>query len=313
MSVENFFTRHIGPREDEIPHMLAKIGVDTLDELIDKTVPASIRLNKPVDLPESLSENEYFKYIKKIGAKNKIFKSYIGMGYYGTIFPAVIQRNILENPSWYTSYTPYQAEISQGRLEALLNFQTVIMDLTVMEIANASLLDEATAAAEAMTMIFNLRSTEAIRSEYTIFFADENIFPQTMQVLKTRAKSLGIKLLTGKYDQLKWEPRIFGAFLQYPANDGKIREYSGFVKDEHLNHALVAVAADIMSLVLLTPPGEWDADVVIGSTQRFGIPMGYGGPTAAYFATRNEFKRSIPGRIIGVSIDADGKGALRLE
>jgi len=312
MSVENFFTRHIGPREDEIPHMLEKIGVDTLDELIDKTVPASIRLNKPVDLPESLSENEYFKYIKKIGAKNKIFKSYIGMGYYGTIFPAVIQRNILENPSWYTSYTPYQAEISQGRLEALLNFQTVIMDFTGMEIANASLLDEATAAAEAMTMIFNLRSREAIHSEYNIFFVDENIFPQTMQVLKTRAKSLGIKLLTGKYDQLKWELQIFGAFLQYPANDGKIRNYSGFVKDAHLNHSLVAVAADIMSLVLLTPPGEWDADVVIGSTQRFGIPMGYGGPHAAYFATRDEFKRSIPGRIIGVSIDADGNTALRM-
>ena len=312
MSVEKFLTRHIGPRQDEILHMLEKIGVNTLDELIDKTVPASIRLNKSLDLPESLTENEYFKYIKKIGAKNKIFKSYIGMGYYGTIFPAVIQRNILENPSWYTSYTPYQAEISQGRLEALLNFQTLVMDLTGMEIANASLLDEATAAAEAMTMIFNLRSREAIHNEYHIFFVDENIFPQTMQVLKTRAKPLGIKLITGKYDKLEWKPEIFGAFVQYPANDGKIRKYAGFVQDAHQNNSLVAVAADIMSLVLLTPPGEWGADVVIGSTQRFGIPLGYGGPHAAYFATRDEFKRNIPGRIIGVSIDADGNRALRM-
>ncbi len=312
MSVEKFITRHIGPRENEIPHMLKKIGVNTLDELIDRTVPSSIRFDKALDLPESFTENEYFNYIKRIGAKNKIFKSYIGTGYYGTNFPAVIQRNILENPSWYTSYTPYQAEISQGRLEALLNFQTVVMDLTGMEIANASLLDEATAAAEAMTMIFNLRSREAVHNEYNTFFVDENVFPQTMQVLKTRAKPLGIKLITGRYDQLDWKPEIFGAFIQYPSNDGKIRDYAGFVQDAHRNQSLVAVAADIMSLVLLIPPGEWGVDVVVGSTQRFGIPMGYGGPHAAYFATRDEYKRNIPGRIIGVSIDADGNRALRM-
>ncbi|MBN2213371.1 MAG: aminomethyl-transferring glycine dehydrogenase [Bacteroidales bacterium] len=312
MSFENYLTRHIGPREDEVPYMLKKIGVNTLDELIDKTIPDSIRMDKSLDLPDSLSENEYYGYIRKIGAKNKIYKSYIGMGYYGTILPAVIRRNILENPGWYTSYTPYQAEISQGRLEALLNFQTVIMDLTGMEIANASLLDEATAAAEAMTMMFNLRSREAIHNGYNEFFVDENIFPQTMQVLKTRAKPLRIKIITGKYDQIQWKPEIFGAFLQYPSGDGKIRQYAGFVREAHHNHSLVAVAADIMSLVLLIPPGEWDADVVVGSTQRFGIPMGYGGPHAAYFATRDEFKRSIPGRIIGVSIDADGNRALRM-
>ena len=312
MSVEKFFTRHIGPREAEIPFMLEKIGVNTLDELIDKTVPSSIRIDEPLDLPESLTENEYFNYIKKIGSKNKVFRSYIGMGYYNTVFPAVIQRNILENPSWYTSYTPYQAEISQGRLEALLNFQTVIMDLTGMEIANASLLDEATAAAEAMTMIFNLRTREAVKEEHNIFFVDENIFPQTLQVLKTRAKPLGIKLLTGDYSSLEWTPRIFGSFIQYPANDGKIRDYSAFVKNAHNNNVLVAVAADIMSLVVLTPPGEWGADVVVGTTQRFGIPLGYGGPHAAYFATRDIYKRSIPGRIIGVSIDADGNKALRM-
>jgi glycine dehydrogenase len=312
MSFENYLSRHIGPREDEIPYMLKKTGAKTLDELINKTIPDSIRLNKSLDLPESLTENEYFKYIRSIGAKNKIYKSYIGMGYYGTVLPAVIQRNILENPGWYTSYTPYQAEISQGRLEALLNFQTVIMDLTGMEIANASLLDEATAAAEAMIMIFNLRSKEAVRSEHNVFFVDENVFPQTMQVLKTRAKHLDIKLLTGRYDQIEWKPQIFGAFIQYPASDGKIIAYADFVKKAHLNQVLVAVAADIMSLALLTPPGEWGADVVIGSTQRFGIPMGYGGPHAAYFATRDEFKRSIPGRIIGVSVDAVGDMALRM-
>ncbi len=312
MSIENFSTRHIGPRDSELPIMLKKIGVSSLDELIDKTVPTSIRFDKSLDLPESMTEYEYFKYIKRIGAKNKVFKSYIGAGYYGTIFPAVIQRNILENPSWYTSYTPYQAEISQGRLEALLNFQTVIIDLTGMEIANASLLDEATAAAEAMTMIYGLRSREAVKNGYNKFFVDENIFPQTLEVLKTRAKPLGIKLFTGKYDSLKLEPEIFGAFIQYPANDGVIRDYKSFVEAAHQNNALVAVAADIMGLVMLTPPGEWGADVVVGSTQRFGIPMGYGGPHAAYFATRDEFKRSIPGRIIGITIDSAGNRAFRM-
>ncbi|MBN2613869.1 MAG: aminomethyl-transferring glycine dehydrogenase [Bacteroidales bacterium] len=312
MSVEKFSSRHIGPRDSELPEMLGKIGVKSLDELIDKTVPSSIRLEKSIDLPESLTENEYFKYIKRIAAKNKVYKSYIGMGYYGTVFPAVIQRNILENPGWYTSYTPYQAEISQGRLEALLNFQTVIIELTGMEIANASLLDEATAAAEAMTMIYGLRTREAVKNEYNRFFVDENVFPQTLEVLKTRAKPLGIEVITGNYNSVNWEPSIFGAFVQYPAADGLLMDYKEFTQTAHTNGTLVAVAADIMSLVLLTPPGEWGADVVVGSAQRFGIPMGYGGPHAAFFATRDEFKRSIPGRIIGVSIDSQGNRALRM-
>src|SRR4030043_948181 len=223
MTSDIFVNRHIGPRDHELPGMLETIGVNSLGDLNDKAIPRTIRLDKPIRIPKAMTEFEYLNHIRKLGAKNKMFRSFIGQGYYGVAPLSVIIRNVLENPSWYTSYTPYQAEISQGSLEALLNFQTVIMDFTGMEIANASLLDEATAAAEAMTMIFNLRSREAIHSEYNIFFVDENIFPQTMQVLKTRAKSLGIKLLTGKYDQLKWELQIFGAFLQYPANDGKIR------------------------------------------------------------------------------------------
>ncbi len=312
MGIENFADRHIGPRESEIPEMLRKIGVKSLDELIDNTIPSAIRLEKPLDLPASMNEYEYIKYIRRLAAKNKVFKSYIGMGYYDTIFPAVIQRNILENPGWYTSYTPYQAEISQGRLEALLNFQTVIMELTAMEIANASLLDEATAAAEAMIMMHNLRSREEQKAGHNRFFVDDNIFPQTLEVLKTRAYPLGIEIFTGKYNTLNWEAGIFGAFIQYPAGDGKINDYSAFVAGAHANNTRVAVAADLMSLVLLVPPGEWNADVVIGSTQRFGIPMGYGGPHAAYFATRDEYKRSIPGRIIGVSLDSNGDRALRM-
>src|SRR4030043_2352519 len=273
MSVENFFPRHIGPREDEIPHMLEKIGVDTLDELIDKTVPASIRLNKPVDLPESLSENEYFKYIKKIGAKNKIFKSYIGTGYYGTVFPAVIQRNILENPSWYTSYTPYQAEISQGRLEALLNFQTMVTEMTGMQIANASVLDESTAAAEAMIMMFNARSRAAVKAGTNKFFVDEDIFLQTMDVIRTRSKPLGIELITGKYDKAVFDEMVFGAFVQYPAASGQIRNYMEFAAKAHAAGALVGVAADLMSLAILTPPGDRGADIVVGSNQGFGLRL----------------------------------------
>ena len=312
MYVDKFVNRHTGPRDYEIPEMLEKIGVASLDELIDKTIPGLIRLEKTLDLPSGLNEYEYFKYLKKLALKNKVFKSYIGMGYYGTIFPAVIQRNILENPSWYTSYTPYQAEISQGRLEALLIFQTAIMELTGMDIANASLLDEATSAAEAMIMLFNLRSRDAQKAGHNKFFVDENIFPQTLELLKTRAHPLGIEIITGKYNQVKWEPGIYGVFLQYPAGDGKICDYRSFVTEAHNNNSLVAVAADLLSLTLISPPGEWGADVVVGSSQRFGIPMGYGGPHAAYFATRNEFKRSIPGRIIGVTVDAKGNRALRM-
>jgi glycine dehydrogenase len=312
MTTDRFITRHVGPRNHEIEEMLRKIGVNSLDDLIDKTIPESIKLDKPLDIPEEMSEHEYYKHIRKIALKNKIFRSYIGMGYYGTILPSVIKRNILENPGWYTSYTPYQAEISQGRLEALLIFQTVIMDLTGMEITNASLLDEATAAAEAMIMTFNMRSRESVSRGANRFFVDENVFPQTMDVLKTRSKPLGIKLVTGKYDKLKWDDKIFGAFIQYPAGDGEIRDYSKFIDEAHKNEALVTVGADLMSLVLLTPPGEWGADIVVGSTQRFGIPMGYGGPHAAYFAARDEYKRYIPGRIIGITHDKENRRALRM-
>ena len=309
---DKFVTRHIGPRNQEISKMLDKIGIKSLDELIDKTIPESIKFKEPLDLPEGMSEYDYLKYIRKIAAKNKVFKSYIGMGYYDTILPPVIQRNILENPGWYTSYTPYQAEISQGRLEALLIFQTVITDLTRMEIANASLLDEATAAAESMIMMFNTRTRESVKRGTNKFFVDENIFPQTLDVLKTRSKPLGINLVAGKYKKLKWDDKLFGILVQYPDNDGEIRDYSQLTKEAHENDILVAVVADIMSLVMLTPPGEWGADIVLGSAQRLGIPMGYGGPHAAYFATLDKFKRYIPGRIIGVTVDKEGQRALRM-
>lgn len=309
---DKFVTRHIGPRNQEISKMLDKIGIKSLDELIDKTIPESIKFKEPLDLPEGMSEYDYLKYIRKIAAKNKVFKSYIGMGYYGTILPPVIQRNILENPGWYTSYTPYQAEISQGRLEALLIFQTVITDLTRMEIANASLLDEATAAAESMIMMFNTRTRESVKRGTNKFFVDENIFPQTLDVLKTRSKPLGINLVAGKYKKLKLDDKLFGILVQYPDNDGEIRDYSQLTKEAHENDILVAVVADIMSLVMLTPPGEWGADIVLGSAQRLGIPMGYGGPHAAYFATLDKFKRYIPGRIIGVTVDKEGQRALRM-
>ncbi|MBN2348877.1 MAG: aminomethyl-transferring glycine dehydrogenase [Bacteroidales bacterium] len=312
MTTGKFAIRHIGPRDHEIKHMLSSVGVNSLDELIKKTIPETILLDKELDLPEGISEYDYLKQIKKIASKNKVFKSYIGMGYYNTIFPAVIQRNVLENPGWYTSYTPYQAEISQGRLEALLNFQTVITELTGMEIANASLLDESTAAAEGMIMLFNARSREEVKNGHQMFFVDSNIFPQTLDVLKTRSKPLGIELVVGDYKRIKWDSGFFGAFVQYPAGDGKIEDYKDFTQQAHQNGTHVIVAADILSLVLLTPPGEWDADVVVGSTQRLGIPMGFGGPHAAYFATLEKFKRNIPGRIIGVSSDRLGNTALRM-
>ncbi len=312
MSTDKFISRHNGPRYYEIDRMLKKIGVSSIDALIDETIPSSIRVDKPLDLLDGISEYEYFKKIKDIAAKNKVYKSYIGMGYYDTILPAVILRNILENPVWYTSYTPYQAEISQGRLEALLNFQTMVMELTQMEIANASLLDEATAAAEAMIMMFNTRSREAVKQEANILFVDENIFPQTLDVIKTRSEPLGIEIKAGNFQKFDFHNKVFGAIVQYPAADGKIVDYSDFVQKAHNNGSMVTVVADILALVLLKPPGEWGADVVVGSTQRFGIPMGYGGPHAAYFATREKFKRSIPGRIIGVSVDVRGKNALRM-
>ncbi|MFH1319997.1 MAG: aminomethyl-transferring glycine dehydrogenase [Bacteroidota bacterium] len=309
---ESFTSRHIGPNAEETEQMLKKIGTPSLDALIGETIPSSIRLEDPLNLPEALSEYEYCKHIKEIASKNKIFRTYIGLGYYNCITPGVIQRNIMENPGWYTSYTPYQAEISQGRLEALLVFQTMLMDLTAMEIANASLLDEATAAAEAMTMLYNTRSKEAVKREINKFFVSNECFPQTIEVLKTRSEPLGIEIIFGNHEEMDINDKIFGVLLQYPTSDGAVYDYSGFVRKAHDNEISVVVAADILGLTLLTPPGEWGADVVVGSTQRFGIPMGYGGPHAAYFATKEQFKRNIPGRIIGVSIDAEGNRALRM-
>jgi glycine dehydrogenase len=312
MSSSEFVYRHNGPRSEDIQKMLEKIGCQSLDELIQKTIPHSILLDKPLNLSEGMGEHEYLDHIRNIAAKNKLYKTYIGLGYYGTVLPAVIQRNILENPVWYTSYTPYQAEISQGRLEALLNFQTMVMDLTGMEVANASLLDEPTAAAEAMIMMFNLRSRDMEKKGINKFFADKNIFPQTLDLLRTRSKPLNIQLVIGDFSKFRPSEEYFGAIVQYPGADGKIIDYSEFVKSAHANHMLVGVAADLLSLTLLKPPGEWDADIVFGSTQRFGIPMGYGGPHAAYFAARKKFTRNLPGRIIGVSVDRYGKPALRM-
>lgn len=292
--------------------MLATIGTGSLNELVEKTIPASIYNKNPLQLPDELDENTYLQRMKEIAGKNKMFKSYIGLGYYNTILPSAIKRNILENPNWYTSYTPYQAEISQGRLEALLNFQTVIMELTGMEMANASLLDEATAAAEAMIMLYNSRPRSAVKAGKKMFFVDENIFPQTRAVLITRAEPLGIELSFGSYEDVALNEEMFGCLIQYPAADGAIRDYSDFTKTAHDKEIAVAVAADLLSLTLIKPPGEWDADVVVGTTQRFGIPMFYGGPHAAYFATRESYKRNIPGRIIGISIDTNEKPALRM-
>ena len=312
ITTDQFVNRHNGPRADDITAMLQKIGASSVDELIAQTVPASIRLKQPLNLPGGMSEFQYHKHLRAIAAKNKVFNSYIGLGYYNTILPAVIQRNILENPGWYTAYTPYQAEISQGRLEALLNFQTMIMDLTGMEIANASLLDEGTAAAEAMAMLYNNRSRDAAAQGVNRFFVSHDCFPQTIDLLKTRSAPMGIELVIGDFKTAALDATIYGALLQYPAADGKVHDYADFVSKAKANGTSIAVAADLLSLVLLTPPGEWGADVVIGNTQRFGVPMGYGGPHAAFFACRDSYKRTMPGRIIGVSVDADGNQALRM-
>ncbi len=312
MATEQFLGRHVGPRPEDIREMLQVIGVSSVEELIQQTVPESIRLKSVPELPAPLSEAEFLNKIREIAAKNKLYRSFIGQGYYDTVSPAVIIRNILENPGWYTSYTPYQAELSQGRLEALLNFQTVILELTGMEITNCSLLDEATAAAEAMQMMFALRNKEMKKAGANKLFVDNKIFPQTRDVLITRSAPFGIELVYGDYDTFEFTPEVFGALVQYPASHGEVRDYRAFAEKVHAHGALLAVAADLMSLVLLTPPGEWGADIVVGSTQRFGIPMGYGGPSAAYMSTREEYKRNIPGRIIGVTVDAQGHKALRL-
>jgi len=312
MAIDKFVSRHIGPREEDIKEMLKVIGVQSLDELIDQTVPANIRLKKPLNLSNGLTEREYFRKILKIAQKNKVFNTYIGMGWYDTITPSVILRNILENPVWYTSYTPYQAEISQGRLEALLNFQTMVCEMTAMPLANSSLLDEGTAAAEAMHMMYSLRSRAQEKAGANVCFVDELIWPQTLDVLITRAEPLGIELKVGNFKDAVADENWFGAILQYPNSNGEIEDYAGFTKAVQEKGCKVAVATDLLALALLTPPGEWGADIVFGSSQRFGVSMGYGGPIAAFFATRDEYKRDLPGRIIGVSKDVNGKHALRL-
>ena len=312
MSIYNFSNRHIGPSDNDINEMLEMVNVSSITQLIDETIPKKIHLKKQMNLPIALSEIRFIEHMKEIAQKNKNYRSYIGMGYYNTILPGVIQRNILENPGWYTAYTPYQAEISQGRLEALLNFQTMVIDLTSMELANASLLDEGTAAAEAMAMLFNCRSRAQKKENSVKFFVSDLCYPQSVEIIKTRAVPLGIELVIGNYSNIKLDNSFFGCILQYPAKDGSVIDYSDFIESAKENEVGVVVAADLLSLTLLTPPGDWGADVVVGTTQRFGIPMGYGGPHAAYFATFNKYKRSIPGRIIGVSQDLNGNRALRM-
>jgi glycine dehydrogenase len=312
MKTDVFASRHIGIRKEDHESMLQKVNVSNIEQLISETIPEEIRLKKPLNLSEPMSEHEFLSHIETLGQKNKVFKSYIGLGYHESITPSVIKRNILENPGWYTAYTPYQAEIAQGRLEALLNFQTVVSDLTGMELANASLLDESTAAAEAMTMLFDLRSRAQKKDEVLKFFVSEEILPQTLSLLKTRSAPLGIVLEVGNHSKFDFSTDFFGALLQYPGKHGEIHDYRNFVQKAQAAEIKVAVAADILSLVLLTPPGEFGVDVVVGTTQRFGIPLGYGGPHAAFFATKEAYKRNIPGRIIGVTKDTDGKPALRM-
>ena len=312
MNPDNFSQRHIGPNADQLKEMLDVVGVDSVDELIDQTVPNTIRLQTTLDLDQPLSEQEFLDHIYALGAKNKVFKSYIGMGYNPSNLPAVIQRNILENPGWYTAYTPYQAEIAQGRLEALLNFQTMVTDLTGMELANASLLDESTSAAEAMALLFAVRERAAVKAGVVKFFVAEDIYPQTLAVLKTRAIPIGIELVVGNPDEFNFTTDFFGALVQYPGASGEIMDLKSFITKASATNIKVAVAADILSLVVLEAPGHLGADVVVGTTQRFGIPMGYGGPHAAYFATKEAYKRHIPGRIIGVTKDMNGGRALRM-
>lgn len=312
MKTDSFVTRHVGPQEDDLNSMLNVIGVDTIDELIAQTVPAGIRLKDELDLPPAMSEYEYLGHLKNLAKKNKVFRTFIGLGYHESITPSVIKRNILENPGWYTAYTPYQAEIAQGRLEALLNFQTMVCDLTGMEIANASLLDEGTAAAEAMSMLFSVRSRDQKKNGANKFFVSDQVLPQTISILKSHAAPLDIELQIDTYENFDFSSDYFGALLQYPGKFGAVYNYHEFVAKANENEIKVAVAADILSLVSLTPPGEFGAEVVVGTTQRFGIPLGYGGPHAAYFATKEAYKRNIPGRIIGVTRDMDGRIGLRM-
>ncbi|HXI97398.1 MAG TPA: aminomethyl-transferring glycine dehydrogenase [Gemmatimonadaceae bacterium] len=305
---ESFVPRHVGPDENDVAEMVKTLGFSSLDALIDATVPQKIRFRDGLSLPKGMTELEVLTYFRALAAKNQVFRSFIGMGYSDCVTPPVIQRNIIEDPGWYTAYTPYQAEIAQGRLEALLTFQTMVMDLTALEISNASLLDEATAAAEAMTMSYALKG----KPGKEVFLVAAECHPQTIDVVKTRAGVRGIEVRVANYADFEIGPDVFGALVQYPATDGAVIDYTKTVEQVHAADALLTVAADLLSLVLLTPPGEWGADIVVGNTQRFGVPLGYGGPHAAYFATKDEFKRFLPGRIIGVSRDADGKPAMRM-
>lgn len=306
-AADRFQNRHIGPSAEEISKMLNVIGVESLDTLIDQTIPSAIRLENPLNVCEPLAEHEFLARLRTVADKNSIFKSYIGTGYYDTLTPLVILRNILENPGWYTQYTPYQAEIAQGRLESLLNYQTMVIDLTGLEIANASLLDEATAAAEAMHLMHAVAHNDAHK-----LFASEKLFPQTLDVLKTRCEPLGVELIIGNHKNFTFDSSYFGAIVQYPDAHGSVENYRDFCAAAKAHKSLVAVATDLLALTLLTPPGEFGADIAFGSAQRFGVPMGYGGPHAAFFAAREEFKRQMPGRIIGVSIDSAGNTAYRM-
>ncbi|QXP64572.1 aminomethyl-transferring glycine dehydrogenase [Polaribacter sp. HaHaR_3_91] len=312
MNTNLFQNRHIGPNKEEQEKMLSTIKADNLDQLIYQTVPDDIRLKNELDLAPAKSEYEYLAHIKELSEKNKVFKSYIGLGYHEAIVPSVIQRNILENPGWYTAYTPYQAEIAQGRLEALLNFQTMVCDLTGMELANASLLDESTAAAEAMALLFDVRERAQKKAGVNKFFVSEEVLPQTISVLQTRATPIGIELVIGNHEEFDFSEEFYGAILQYPGKHGQVYDYTAFVAKANENNIKVAVAADILSLVKLKAPAEFGVDVVVGTTQRFGIPLGYGGPHAGYFATKDKYKRSIPGRIIGITKDINGERALRM-
>lgn len=309
---DQFVKRHIGIGQADLAKMLTVVKADSLDQLIEETVPSAIRIHRDLDLPEALSEFEYLKALKKIADKNKVFESFIGMGYHGTITPAVILRNVFQNPGWYTQYTPYQAEIAQGRLEALLNFQTTVSDLTGMPIANASLLDEGTSAAEAMAMFYSLKNKRNKGEAINQFFVEDGVLPQTVDILMTRSAPLNIKIVRGDWQTFEATGKTFGALLQYPTKTGSVEDYRAFAENIKAKGIYLTVAADLLSLSLLTPPGEWGADAVVGNTQRFGVPMGYGGPHAAYFATKEDFKRQLPGRIIGVSIDRLGNRALRM-
>src|SRR6266571_2038721 len=306
IDIDSFARRHIGASEEEVRAMLREAGYENLGALIDAAVPKNIRLDRELSLPKAKSETEALAELRAISGKNKLARSFIGAGYHDCITPPVIQRNILENPGWYTAYTPYQAELAQGRLEALLNFQSMIVDLTMLDVANASLLDEATAAAEAMALC------HAVVPNRQVFFVADDCHPQTIEVVRTRAKPLSIEIKIDNFSQFKFDKTVFGALIHYPATDGAIYDYTEFVRQAHEASALAVVAADILALTLLKPPGEFGADVTIGNTQRFGVPLGFGGPHAAYFATRNEYKRHMPGRLVGVSHDAEGRSAYRL-